>query len=95
MVVLMQQILKQFYSFNERSDKRICTSNNGNGRNRSKVSYGNVDDCLVRSYYSSTNTIRILSYDDIIDELSIISCSSFTCSLFNEFIVSFGACSNL
>ncbi|CAF2855365.1 unnamed protein product [Rotaria sp. Silwood2] len=54
--------------FIKRFDKSVCASN-----------HGNVDDCLVRSYNSTTND------DDIIDELSII-----LCSLFNEFLFSFG-----
>ncbi|CAF2849578.1 unnamed protein product [Rotaria sp. Silwood2] len=73
----------------------MCASNNDNGRNKSKASYGNVDHCLVRSYNSSTSSIRILSDNDILDELSIISCSSLTCSLFNEFVFSFGRCNNV
>ncbi|CAF3340875.1 unnamed protein product [Rotaria sp. Silwood2] len=79
----------------EKKAKTVYASNNVNGRNKSKASYGNVNDYLVRSYNSATSTIRILSDDDIINELSIISCSSLTCLLFNEFIFSFGHCNNL
>ncbi|CAF1309801.1 unnamed protein product [Rotaria sp. Silwood1] len=65
----------------------MCASNNDKGRNESKASHGNVDDCLVRSYNSSTSSIRTLSDDDIIDELSIIVCSLLTCLLFNGFCI--------
>ncbi|CAF1335132.1 unnamed protein product [Rotaria sp. Silwood1] len=73
----------------------MCASNNDKGRNKSKASYGNVDDCFVWAYNSSTSSIRILSDDDIIDELSIIVCSLLTCSLFNEFVFLFGRCNNV
>ncbi|CAF1484110.1 unnamed protein product, partial [Rotaria sp. Silwood1] len=78
--------------FIKQSDKPIYVSNNGNGHNKSKASYAYVDDCFVRAYNSPTSSIRILSDDDIIDELSIILCSSLTYSLFNEFIFLFGHC---
>ncbi|CAF5047331.1 unnamed protein product, partial [Rotaria sp. Silwood1] len=70
--------------FIKRSDKPRCASN-----------HGNVDDCLVCAYYSATSSTRILSDDDIIDELLIILCSSLTCSLFNEFVFSFDRCNNV
>ncbi|CAF1359398.1 unnamed protein product [Rotaria sp. Silwood1] len=73
----------------------MCASNNDKGRNKSKASYANVDHCFVRVYNSSTSSIRILSDDDIIDELSIIVCSLLTCSLFNEFVFLFGRCNNV
>ena len=79
----------------KRFDKPICASNNSNGHNKSKASYGNVDNCLVRSYNSAISSIRILSDDDIIDELEMIFCSSLTCSLFNAFVFSFGHCYNV
>ncbi|CAF3447999.1 unnamed protein product [Rotaria sp. Silwood1] len=50
---------------------------------------------LIRAYYSATSSTRILSDDDIIDELLIILCSSLTCSLFNEFVFSFDRCNNV
>ena len=59
--------------FIKRSDKPIYANNNGNRCNKSKDSYANVDDYLVRVYNSSTSSIRKLS-----DELSIILCSSLT-----------------
>ncbi|CAF4700369.1 unnamed protein product, partial [Rotaria sp. Silwood2] len=62
---------------------------------KSKGSYGNVDNCLVRSYNSATSSIRILYNDYIIDELAIISCSLLTYLLFSEFIFSFGHCNNV
>ncbi|CAF5067008.1 unnamed protein product, partial [Rotaria sp. Silwood1] len=70
--------------FIKQSDKPRCASN-----------HGNVDDCLVCAYYSATSSTRILSDDDIIDELLIILCSSLTCSLFNEFVFSFDRCNNV
>ncbi|CAF2899983.1 unnamed protein product [Rotaria sp. Silwood2] len=81
--------------FIKRFDKPICASNNSNGRNKSKGSYGNVDNCLVRSYNSATSSIRILFNDDIIDQLETVLCSSLTCSLFNEFLFSFDRCYNV
>ncbi|CAF4930310.1 unnamed protein product, partial [Rotaria sp. Silwood1] len=65
--------------FIKRSDKPICASN-----------HGSVDDCLVRTYNSTTSSVRIISDDYIIDELLII-----LCSLYNEFVFSFGCCNNL
>ncbi|CAF5102112.1 unnamed protein product, partial [Rotaria sp. Silwood1] len=65
----------------------MCSSNNDKGHNKSNASYANVDDCLVRVYNSSTSSIRILSDDDIIDELAIIICSLLTRSLFNGFCI--------
>ncbi|CAF3552847.1 unnamed protein product [Rotaria sp. Silwood1] len=64
--------------FIKRFDEPIYAGYNGNGRNKSKASYANIDNYLVRSYNSATSSIRMSSDDSIIDELSIIFYSSLT-----------------